>query len=737
MKKENKTKENQAKESQKKQKQVKQKLLAIKNIVLLGHTGFVGNRIKTYFKEKHPELNVIGISSQDIDLTNAEQCLKLKDYFNMESLVIMCSGIKSNYGNDLDIYSKNVAMAANVCKILSSNPVKKLIFFSSIAVYGVDVDNMRMTESTPLDPDTYYGLSKLDSERLLSFEFSKLKDSSLIILRPSTIYGPGEKIIAPTPSGFLIKYLEGGEVTLWGDGSEHREFLFIEDLVRLIELLAFSDFNGIINLSGDKPYSYIESLEIISRLLGKKLSIHHKPRTKSKVDKAYEREGSLLKTLFPNFKFTSLEEGLRCILNSRKGKDHYKRVSCRLCNSDKLVLVVPIGESPVGGAFVTKDKLKQKQATYPLDLYQCNSCGHVQLLDVVDPNILFSSAYSYFSGKTSLIKHFANYSKKVMDENKLKKGMFVVDIGSNDGAFLGFFKEKGIRTLGIDPASNVAEYANKQGIETLPVMFDMKAVEYIKEKYSKADIITANNVFAHADNLKEMAAGVRELLKKDGLFYFEVSYLLDVIDKMLLGTIIHEHLCYHTIKPLALFLRNQGLELIDVERVSIQGGSIICKAQLLGGRRSVSPLVDELIRLEESRGVYHQGFFDSFNKRLAELKKELNESLRSLEMQGKKIAGFGAARGGTLITYLFDLGKYMKYIVDDDETKQGFYSPGFHIPVLPTSAMYERKPDYVIILAWVHSKSIIKNNRKYLENGGKFITFFPKIEVIDKDSKAD
>lgn len=719
-----------------KEKQDSQKPLAIKNIVILGHTGFVGNRIKTYFEEKHPELKIIGISSQDIDLTNAEQCLKLKDYFNIESLVIMCSGIKSNYGNDLETYSKNVTMATNVCKILSSNPVKKFIFFSSIAVYGVDVNNMHMTESTPLEPDTYYGLSKLDSERLLSFGFSKLKDSSLIVLRPSTIYGPDEKIIAPTPSGFLIKYLEGGEVTLWGDGSEYREFLFVEDLVRLIELLAFSDFKGIINLGGDKPYSYIESLEIISKLLGQKLNIHHKPRSKSKVDKAYERKGSLLKTLFPSFKFTPLEKGLRCILNSRKGKDHYKRLSCRLCNSDKLGLVVPIGESSVGGAFVTKDKLKQKQATYPLDLYQCKSCGHVQLLDVVDPNILFSD-FSYFSGRTSLTKHFANYSKKVIDENKLKKGAFVIDIGSNDGAFLEFFKEKGMRVLGIDPALNVAEYANKQGIETLPIMFDMKAVEHIKKNYGKADIITANNVFAHADNLKEMAVGVRELLKKDGLFYFEVSYLLDVIDNMLLGTIFHEHLSYHTMKPLVLFLKNQGLELIDVERVDIQGGSIICKAQLLGGGRSVSPSVDELIMLEESRGVYNQGFFDSFNKRLTELIKELNGFLCNLKVQGKKIAGFGAARGGTLITYLFDLGKYMEYIVDDDKTKQGLYSPGFHIPVLPTSAMYERKPDYAIILAWVHSKSIIKNNRNYLENGGKFITFFPKVEIIDKNSKMD
>jgi nucleoside-diphosphate-sugar epimerase/SAM-dependent methyltransferase len=707
---------------------------AIKNVVILGHTGFVGNRIRAYFSEKHPELKIIGISSKDIDLTDSEPCLKLKDIFNMESLVIMCSGVKSNYGNNLDVYDKNVRMAANICRIVSAHPVKMFIFFSSIAVYGVDVHNPHITEKTPVDPDTYYGLSKFDSERLLSFEFSRLKDSSLVVLRPSIIYGPGETIVASTPSGFLVKYLEGGEVTLWGDGSELREFLFVEDLVNVIELLAFSDFKGILNIGGDKPYSYLQSLEIISRLLGKKVAVNHKPRTKSKVDKCYEH--SVLNTLFPNFTFTPLEDGLRCILDSRNGKDHYKRITCRLCNCDKLALVVPLGKSAIGGAFVPKDLSGINQEIYPLDMYQCTSCGHVQLLDVVNPHILFSD-YTYFSGKTSLRKHFSEYAQKLISDNNLKKGDFVIDIGSNDGAFLEYFKAKDIKVLGVDPALNIAEYANRQGIETLPIMFDLKAAETIKKKYGQPNIIIANNVFAHADNLKEMTIAVRNLLRKDGLFYFEVSFLVDVIDKMLLGAIFHEHLSYHTVKPLASFLFNQGLELIDVERVNIQGGSIICKAQHVGGNRNTAHSVNSIIMLEESKGVYCQGFFDGFNEKLAELKNSVRELLDNMKLKGSTMAGFGAARGGTLITYLFDLGQYLEYIVDDDSGKHGLYSPGLHIPVLPTSAIQERQPDCVIILAWVHTKSIIENNRYYLEKGGKFITFFPKVQVIDKDSISD
>lgn len=413
--------------------------------------------------------------------------------------------------------------------------------------------------------------------------------------------------------------------------------------------------------------------------------------------------------------------------------NYTRRKTCRLCDGTDLKLVVPVGSSPVGGAFVSKDKLAQKQELYPLDMYQCGTCGHVQLLDVVNPQLLFAD-YTYFSGRTGLKKHFAEYAGNIMQATKLKKGSLVVDVGSNDGAFLDFFKNEGMRVLGIDPAGNVAQYANKSGIETLPLMFDLKTADLIRKKYGPADIITANNVFAHTDDLKGMAQSVRKLLNDDGLFYFEVSYLLDVIDKILLGTIFHEHLSYHTVKPLASFLDRQGMELINVERVPIQGGSLIGTARIKSGKSRPSASVNELIRLEENTGVYQPGYFDPFVQKLTEIKASLAKLIGDISAQGQTIAAYGAARGGTLITYLFDLGRHIKYIADDDPAKQGLYSPGNHIPVLPTTSMKEKPVDYIIILAWVHSQSIIKNNRKYLEMGGKFITFFPHIEVVDKAS---
>lgn len=410
---------------------------------------------------------------------------------------------------------------------------------------------------------------------------------------------------------------------------------------------------------------------------------------------------------------------------------HYKRTTCRLCDGGRLVLRVPFGASPIGGAFVGSDRLAERQELYPLDLYQCLDCDHVQLLDVVNPELVFAD-YSYFSGRTGLVNHFAKYADNVVARNGLPEGSFVVDVGSNDGSFLKFFQDRSMRVLGVDPAANVAASAEADGIPTLPVMFDMAAADRIRRDFGPADIVTANNVFAHVDDLRGVLASVRALLADDGLFYFEVSYLLDVIDKMILGAVFHEHLSYHAVKPLASFLARGGMELIDVERVPIQGGSLICTAQHRGGRRPVAPAVCDLIVLEDSRGVGEAAFFEPFCARIAEAKVRVHKLIAEITARGEQIAAYGAARGGTFITYLFELGRHITYIVDDDPHKHGRFSPGWHIPVVPVDTLYERRPQYVLVLAWVHSKSIVQNNSRYLDEGGKFITFFPSIEVVGK-----
>ena len=411
-------------------------------------------------------------------------------------------------------------------------------------------------------------------------------------------------------------------------------------------------------------------------------------------------------------------------------KTHYRRDSCRLCKSKDVRLGVRMVDCPIGGAFV-KDK-DTEQELFPLNLYQCGNCGHVQLLDVINPDVLFKD-YTYFSGKTSLIKHFKDYSSEIMSRFSFNEKSLIVDIGSNDGGFLRFFKDAGMRILGVDPAINVAEFATKNGVPTLAKMFDASCALGIINDYGKADLVSANNVFAHIDNLEGVARAVETLLSDEGVFCFEVSYLRNVVDKMLFGTIFHEHLSYHSIKPLKQFLTRCGLTLFDVKEVPIQGGSIICFAQKMGGPHEISSTIDEMISKEEQMGMYNPIYLDSFSQRINNKRKDVNSMLSEIS-KDSTIAAYGAARGGTLLTYIFDLGDMIEFIVDDDQAKQGYYSPGHHIPVVPTSQIQERNPDYIVILAWVHSKSIIENNQEYLKSGGRFITFFPEIAIIGSQS---
>jgi UDP-glucose 4-epimerase len=289
--------------------------LSARRLVILGHTGFVGRRVQEYFAQRYPGLEVVGLSSQEIDLTKPDQAARLAEHLDADTDVIMCSGIKSNYGSNLETYGRNLAMAQNVCGVLSKNSVRRFVFFSSIAVYGVDKHDVDITEQTPVMPDTHYGLAKYHSEGLFSLEFDQMKQSSLVIVRTPTIYGPNEKIIAPTPSGFLTTYLDGGQVNVWGDGSELREFLFIEDLVRLLDELLQGSFSGVLNVSSGHGRSYQDAIDVIARLLNRDLVVNRRQRTKPKVDKVYNT--ALLQRLLPGFRFTPLEEGLTHMIASR------------------------------------------------------------------------------------------------------------------------------------------------------------------------------------------------------------------------------------------------------------------------------------------------------------------------------------------------------------------------------------------------------------------------------------
>lgn len=413
-------------------------------------------------------------------------------------------------------------------------------------------------------------------------------------------------------------------------------------------------------------------------------------------------------------------------------KDMRTRADCRLCGSRELVQVMSLGATPLANEFVTAAERGKPQDRFPLDVYFCQDCAHVQLRDVVDPDRLFRK-YVYVSGTSPVfVDHFRRYAEATSAFAGLKAGEQVVEIGSNDGTLLRFYQQAGCQVLGIDPARAIAETATRAGIKTLPEFFTASLAARLRAEGVQARLIAANNVFAHADDLHDIADGVAHLLHPEGIFVFEVSYLLDVVEKTLFDTIYHEHLSYHTVKPLVGFLARHGLEMIDAQRVDSHGGSLRVIAKRRGGRLPRQPGVDALIALEAAQGLHRPEAYQAFFNDIQQRRQELTAVLAKERGAGHRVAGFGAPAKATTLMFHFGLGaETLAYIVDDSPLKQGLFSPGHHIPVVPSGHLYDTalRPDAALILAWNFAEPIMKSHQRFREAGGRFIVPLPRVAV--------
>jgi hypothetical protein len=408
-----------------------------------------------------------------------------------------------------------------------------------------------------------------------------------------------------------------------------------------------------------------------------------------------------------------------------------RREDCRLCGGRRLTPVLSLAATPPANAFVPAALVGAAQERFPIDVAFCEGCGHVQLMDVVDPRVLFEH-YVYVSGTSPVfVKHFGDYAAWMIGRFGLPKDGLALDVGSNDGTLLRFFKQAGLRVQGVDPAREIAEQATASGIPTINGFFGPELAAAIRAEQGPAAVITGNNVFAHIDDLGGVMDGVRILLAEDGVLAFEVSYLVDVFENTLFDTIYHEHLDYHSVAPLIPFLAAHGLELIEAERVDTHGGSIRVVAQLAGGKRPVGASVAACVAEEKRLGLDQAATLKAFGSRIAEVGAELKGLLTGMKAEGKRIAGFGAPAKATTLMYHFGITKeVVDFIVDDSPLKQGLFSPGMHIPVVPSSAIAENKPDCLVVLAWNFAPSIIEKNSAFRDAGGRFVVPLPRVEVI-------
>jgi hypothetical protein len=408
---------------------------------------------------------------------------------------------------------------------------------------------------------------------------------------------------------------------------------------------------------------------------------------------------------------------------------HSFRKHCRLCGSGSPLKVVPLKPVPVGEHYYdNKTAIVDKR--YPIDLYKCEVCGAVQTQDDISSSVLWEG-YTYFSGQTKgILKHFQNFVDSCKQRYDLNPSVRVFDVGSNDGSLLKCFQAEGCLVYGIDPSDVVAHVAQQAGIDTFVGFFSDETIPQFPEDRQHADIITAFNVFAHSPDMPGMIRGVQQMLSPDGIFCFEVQYLGDIVTKKLLGSIFHEHMVHYSLASAKNFLESYGMKLLDFERNNIQMGSIIFYSSHKNSHHQPSLEVDKLLRQEEQAGLIKDDWRQEFSQYINRQHQQIQAYRQQWAAHNFSVAGYGAARSGPTLAIQFGLENCLQYVLDDHTSKCGKYGVFEAIEVRPTRNLYSEKPDVVVILAWIHTKSIVKNNIKYLELGGRFITLWPEVAEV-------
>jgi len=409
---------------------------------------------------------------------------------------------------------------------------------------------------------------------------------------------------------------------------------------------------------------------------------------------------------------------------------YHQRKTCRLCDSANINTVVPFEATPVGDFYITQEHKNSFQEEFPLSLALCEECGAAQILDIVDPKILYGNFKYETSVSLGLPEHFQQYAKEICDFVMPSAGGVVIDIGSNDGTLLKCFQTLGMNVLGIDPAPEASRKANEAGIETLNDYFSGELVQKIIERYGKAAIITANNTIANIDDLSSFVLSIRSLMDETSCFVFETGYIVDLVKDKLVDVVYHEHLSYFSIESLDLFFKRFDMQIIDAKHIPTKGGSIRCIVQLKDGKKNVCSSVEEMISEEDDAGVDKVSYYDELHIFMESNKKELVKMIKEFKKQGKTIAGYGASVGVTTLLYYYGLGNFIDILFDDNPIKKGLFSPGQHIPVVASEEIYERKPDYILVFSWRYINAIQKRHAKFLKQGGHFIVPLPKLKVI-------
>lgn len=413
-------------------------------------------------------------------------------------------------------------------------------------------------------------------------------------------------------------------------------------------------------------------------------------------------------------------------------QDVIRRVdACRVCGGTDWIDVLSFGAKPLANGFLEPAAGYPDEPSYPLDVAVCPTCWLMSLRQVIDPAALFSHYVYVTSDSDQMRRHMRHIVELCTRRAGLSSGQLVVEMGSNIGTQLSMFRGSGYRTVGVDPARNLAEIANGRGIPTLPTFFGAEVGERIAQHHGRADLVLGRQCFAHIDDVHDVLNGVDAVLSPDGTVVIEVPYLLDLLAENQFDTIYHEHLSYLSLTTFGHLFARHGLRVVDVERVPVHGGSILVFGARETSGRQPAPAVANLLELERRQGLTSPEAYLAFAARTRRVIGEIRTLVRKLAAAGKRVAGYGAPSKGTALLQFCGLGPDEVVFCSDTTTlKHGKVLPGTHIPVWSPEQARQQPPDYYLLLAWNYAEEIIHKERDFLNSGGAFIVPIPEPRVV-------
>lgn len=402
---------------------------------------------------------------------------------------------------------------------------------------------------------------------------------------------------------------------------------------------------------------------------------------------------------------------------------------CRSCGSASLESVLNLGKVPLANALLTAAQLSEREDRFELDLHFCPNCSLVQIGETVPPERLFRD-YTYASSNSdTMLAHVRALVERVASDRRLDESSLVVEVASNDGYLLQYYKARNVPVLGVEPAANIAQLAINRGIPTLVAFFDEEFASRLAAEGKSADVLHAHNVFAHVPDPNRFVAGLRRLLKPGGVAIIEAPYVRDLIEHLEFDTIYHEHFSYYSLRSVEALCARCNMMVCDVEWVPIHGGSLRYYVGHAGSAKSER--VAALLADEEARGLSTFAYYRDFSSRVWRLKNDLLALLCGLKAEGKRMAAYGASAKGSTLMNAFGIGKNLiDFVVDRSPLKQGQFTPGNYLPILPPGALIEQRPDYVLLLTWNFAQEILSQQTAYRDAGGKFIVPVPEVKIV-------